>query len=71
MRGIGNYQKSMARKRNTYRIIGPDGVVHNVDNLVEFCRGKGLKPNGLRMVANGHRTHYKGWGAEKVEEASC
>ena len=60
--------RPVARKRNSYKLTAPDGTIYETDNIVAWCKGKGLIPNGFRMVANGHRPHYKGWGAIKIKK---
>ena len=44
-------------------VTHPDGAVEHVVNLSEFCRKMGLSSGSLRSVANGKRSHHKGYKA--------
>jgi len=50
--------------RKAYTIIDPNGVVHNVLGLSQFCKENGLHTGTMSMVANGKYNAHKGWKCE-------
>ncbi len=42
-------------------LVAPDGSVHKVRNLLEFCRERNLDMSAMRKVALGLKPLYKGW----------
>jgi group I intron endonuclease len=47
-----------------YIVTSPIGERFTIVNLSEFCRDNDLHRTGMVLVANGKRTHYKGWKCE-------
>ena len=45
----------------------PDGQILSLHGLNQFCREKGLNRGHLSAVANGKRSHHKGYTVEKIE----
>ncbi len=49
-----------------YRATAPDGAIHVVPNLREFCRKEGLDHASMSRCANKHQKQYKGWTCHKL-----
>lgn len=55
--------KAFAEKKSqTYTVTSPDGAVAIVKNMKQFCLEHDLSPAKMCLVAQGKRTHHKGWG---------
>lgn len=44
-----------------HEIVAPDGSVHRVKSLRQFCREHGLDSGNLCQVVWGSRRHHKGY----------
>ena len=44
-----------------YIMADPNGNIHEIYNMSEFCRGTELNVNCMTRVYRGERNHYKGW----------
>lgn len=51
--------------RQSYTITSPDGTIYQTNNLKKFCNQHQLNAGNMSTVANGWRTHSKGWKIEK------
>lgn len=49
-----------------YQLIDPEGNIHQPEAFTVFCQENNLTPQNLRKVAQGVRTHHKGWIAIKL-----
>lgn len=56
--GLDNAIKAFAKN---YKFVDPLGVLVEIYNLSDFCRGKDLISSGLCNVHNGKWVSYKGW----------
>lgn len=57
-RPIDNIRKATAKN---YELTSPEGLVVSINNLSEFCRGKGLHQANMCAVYHGTDKSYKGW----------
>lgn len=51
----------VAAKAKRYRALSPDGVVHDIYNLAEFCRVQNLNKSNMHKVLTGKFNSCKGW----------
>lgn len=58
---IGNRRVKSARSTPYPDILSPDGVVHSLTNVREFCRNNNLQQSLLGMVIRGQARQHKGW----------
>ncbi|AKE44852.1 homing endonuclease [Sinorhizobium phage phiM9] len=49
------------KKRKSFKIMDPEGRVHEICGLKKFCDEYGLQPSAISGVVNGHITHHKNW----------
>ncbi len=49
----------------------PNGEMHVIKNMSQFCRDNQLEQGNMRNVAYGKRKHYKGWTCGKLTEAEA
>jgi hypothetical protein len=61
-------RKYKKRKKSTYVpekkeciLVSPDGTVHHIYGIKEFCRMHGLNTGCINFVRNGKYKHHKGW----------
>lgn len=54
-------QKVSATNSKRYIVTQPDGVVVEVVNMKRFCKDNGLTRSKMSLVAQGKRTHHKGY----------
>ena len=68
--GIANIRKATSRPRLDVSeqfskdwppLVAPDGTIHTVHNLLQFCLKHDLDISALRKVALGLRPSHKGW----------
>jgi len=52
---------TIANNSKKWKLTQPNGEMLVIKNLREFCRENGLTQSNMVMVANGKRTHHKGW----------
>ena len=48
-------------KSKHYVVVSPDNIEYDVFNLSDFCKKYNLSQAHMSSVANGQRTHHKGW----------
>jgi hypothetical protein len=61
--GNGNKQK-----KKSFKIISPDGTIHESVGIGQFCRDNQLTVSKLSEVISGKRKHHKGWRLYTPEE---
>jgi hypothetical protein len=44
-----------------YLLQAPDGQIHQVSNLVVFCKNNNLNYQMMRKIIEGYEKQYKGW----------
>jgi hypothetical protein len=49
------------RVAKSYIATDPEGKVHHLTNLKEFCKDHNLDAKGMSAAANGRRKHHKDW----------
>ncbi len=54
-------ENSIEAKALNYTMIGPDGKLHEIYNMTEFCRGKEVSQQCMCKVHRGEAKHHKGW----------
>ena len=60
----GNVPHNAGAQR--YKLTDPEGNIHYVDNLTQFCKANNLTRENIRKVARGERKHHKQWTAKFV-----
>ena len=61
MLGFKHSDETRLKMSGPYKLISPEGVVYEGNNLTEFCRDNNLSPSHFPQIAKGNRLHYKGW----------
>lgn len=54
-------ENSIKALAKSCRLISPDGALHDVYNISDFCLKNGLLNSGISLVINGKRKSHKGW----------
>jgi group I intron endonuclease len=62
--------KSQQKLRNVYEITFPDYTVEIVSGLTTFCKLHNLQQSKMSSVANGERSHHKGFVCKKLVQSS-
>ena len=67
-----NYRKPLNKKilkqiSKNWIAISPDGIEYNINNMAKFCRENNLSNGQMTQVAQGKRTHHKGWKCKKLD----
>lgn len=57
---------SARRAIYTYSLVSPEGELHIIKNLEQFCKEHELNQAAMVKVVNGKRPHHKGWTGEKI-----
>jgi group I intron endonuclease len=56
-----------SKPKKEYRLLSPEGLIHEFDNINEFAAKTGLSKNGLGRVLMGKQGHCGGWSLENPE----
>lgn len=56
----GRFRNSKGERRS-FKLVSPDGELHEIVNVSQFCRKHGMHPNCFYEVIRGERSHCKGW----------
>lgn len=63
---VSNSDNSIEASAKHYIVTDHNGVEHQVYNLADFCRERGLFHSSMYSVAQGKLKHHKGWGCRYV-----
>jgi group I intron endonuclease len=58
--------EAMVSRRKSYLVTSPCGAQMLITGLRQFCREQNLTPGAMLRVANGEKSHHKGWKCEHV-----
>lgn len=68
-RSISNKEKYLVKKSNNpYYAKDPNGMIHKIADLAEFCRVNNLVKPSFIQILNGRRKINKGWTKPTMEE---
>jgi hypothetical protein len=59
-----NRTKNESLEKRIYILTSPDGMVHKLTSLRNFCLKNGLNDSALQRVGKGELKHHKGWVCE-------
>jgi len=57
---------SEQRHKYTYVFTSPAGIETQTKDITAFCEENGLGSRNIRRVANGERSHHKGWKCRRL-----
>ena len=58
---VSRAENNIEAQAKHYAFLSPDGVRHDVYNLAEFARRRGLTHSRMSSVHNGNNSHHKNW----------
>lgn len=58
--------KRAESRSDSWLITSPSNQTSTITNLAKFCKANNLNTNGMRHVAKGRRSNYKGWYCSKI-----